>query len=65
KALGMLTQKGSSFTASMLRDLESGQRTEHEHILGDMLKRAARHEIATPLLEMAYTNMQIRQRGQD
>ncbi|MCF8152149.1 MAG: ketopantoate reductase family protein, partial [Sulfuritalea sp.] len=46
KALGMLTQKGSSFTASMLRDLESGQRTEHEHILGDMLKRAARHEIA-------------------
>jgi len=65
KALGMLTQRGSSFTASMLRDLENGQRTEHDHIFGEMLKCAVRHDISMPLLEMAYTNMQIQQRGQD
>jgi pyruvate carboxylase len=34
KALEMLTATGSSFTASMLRDMLDGQRTEHDHILG-------------------------------
>lgn len=36
----MLTERGSGFTASMLRDLESGARIESAHIVGDMLRRA-------------------------
>jgi 2-dehydropantoate 2-reductase len=35
----MLTALGSVLTASMLRDLERGGRTEVEHLLGDMLRR--------------------------
>ena len=33
----LLTQEGSTLTSSMLRDIESGRRTEGNHILGDML----------------------------
>jgi 2-dehydropantoate 2-reductase len=54
---GMLTQKGSAFTASMLRDIESGGATEGEHILGSLLEHAKRHGIATPMLEVATTHL--------
>jgi 2-dehydropantoate 2-reductase len=36
----MLTTPGSMLTASMLRDVEERKRTEHEHVLGDLLARA-------------------------
>lgn len=55
---GMLTQKGSTFTASMLRDVESGGRAEGDHILGALLARARKHRIATPVLEMAATHLE-------
>ncbi len=54
----MLTQKGSAFTASMLRDVESGGRAEGDHILGALLARARRHGIATSVLEMATTHLE-------
>ncbi len=60
KALAMLTQKGSAFTASMLRDLQGGQRTEHEHILGDMVRRGQRDGVGVDLLRLAYTHMAVR-----
>lgn len=60
KALAMLTQKGSAFTASMLRDLQSGQRTEHEHILGDMVRRGQQASLPMDLLRLAYTHMAVR-----
>jgi 2-dehydropantoate 2-reductase len=34
-----LTAPGSTLTASMLRDIESHKKTEHEHVLGDLLVR--------------------------
>jgi 2-dehydropantoate 2-reductase len=37
-----LTAKGSPLMASMLRDIEGGQRAEGDHILGDLLRRIAR-----------------------
>jgi 2-dehydropantoate 2-reductase len=49
----MLTSPGSSFTASMLRDIERGGPTEGEHILGDLLRRARSAGIAAPLLRIA------------
>ena len=54
---GMLTQKGSSFTASMLRDIEAGGRTEGEHILGSLLAHAKQHGLAAPMLEVAATHL--------
>jgi 2-dehydropantoate 2-reductase len=48
-----LTARGSSFTASMLRDIERGGPTEGEHILGDLLQRARALGIGVPLLRIA------------
>ena len=55
---GMLTQKGSAFTASMLRDVESGGQAEGDHILGALLARARKHGIAAPVLEAATTHLE-------
>jgi 2-dehydropantoate 2-reductase len=54
----MLTQKGSTFSASMLRDLEAGGPTEGDHILGAMLALARKHGLAAPLLEAAATHLE-------
>jgi 2-dehydropantoate 2-reductase len=53
-----LTQEGSPLTASMLRDLESGQRIEADHIVGDMLRRARDAGIKAPMLEVAFAHLQ-------
>jgi 2-dehydropantoate 2-reductase len=53
----MLTEAGSSFAASMLRDLESGGRTEADHIIGDLLRRAREKGIDTPRLAISYTHL--------
>jgi 2-dehydropantoate 2-reductase len=44
----MLTTPGSTLTASMLRDIEGHKRTEHEHVLGDLLSRGGGAQ--TPVL---------------
>lgn len=59
RALEMLTQVGSDVTASMLRDLRAGLRTEHDHVLGDLVDRAQRHGVDTPLLTMAHCHLQV------
>ena len=58
----MLTERGSSFSASMRRDLEAGLRTEGEQILGDMLRRARANGIVTPLLQAAVCHLQVHER---
>jgi len=60
RALGILTTRGSRFTASMLRDLEAGNRIEADHIVGDMLRRARVLGLPTPLLRTAYAHLQAR-----
>jgi 2-dehydropantoate 2-reductase len=52
-AIGFLTKEGSLLTASMLRDIERGGPTEGEHILGDMVQRADRMGVPTPLLQLS------------
>lgn len=54
----VLTEAGSTFTSSMLRDILGGHRTEGDHILGDMLRRARHHGIETPLLKIATAHLQ-------
>ena len=54
----MLTAPGSTFAASMLRDIERGAPIEADHIVGDLLRRG---ESATdrdhPLLRIAYAHL--------
>jgi 2-dehydropantoate 2-reductase len=54
----LLTQDGSALTSSMLRDIESGRRTEGAHILGDMLQRPRKHELPAPVLAIAAAHVQ-------
>lgn len=57
-ALGTLAQAGSPVKASMLRDLEAGQKVEAAHIVGDMLHRAQGHGVHAPLLATAWVHLQ-------
>lgn len=59
QALELLTQPGSTLTASMMRDLKQGFQTEHDHILGDLLD-LSKSKITKPYLTVAYVNMLIR-----
>jgi 2-dehydropantoate 2-reductase len=65
KARSVLLAAGSDFTASMYRDLISGQRTEHEHVLGEMCRKAGEQGLDTPLMAAAWCHMQVEsgQRG--
>ena len=53
--ISVLTEPGSSFTTSMLRDIEQGSRIEADHIVGDLLSR--RGSVAAPLLSTAYAQL--------
>jgi 2-dehydropantoate 2-reductase len=50
----MLTAPNSPLTASMLRDIERGAPIEADHILGDLLRRAASTDGS--LLRIAYAH---------
>lgn len=57
----MLTQEGSTVTASMLRDLEAGHRVEGEHVVGDLLRRARAAGQEAPMLAVAWCHLQAYQ----
>jgi len=57
----LLTQKNSIFSASMLRDLESGGRTEGEHVVADMLKRARAAGSDATVLGLSWAHLQTRE----
>jgi 2-dehydropantoate 2-reductase len=52
-----LTDPTGLWSASMLRDLESGGRVEADHIVGWMLDRARRHGVDDTLLSLAFTHL--------
>ena len=53
----MLTTPGSTFAASMLRDIEHGAPIEADHIVGDLLRRGAAQSGDSPLLRIAYAHL--------
>lgn len=53
-----LTEKGSTYTASMLRDIQSNSKIEGEHIIGDMIIRGIGKKIKMRCMEIAYTHIQ-------
>ena len=58
-ALAQLTAEGSTFTASMLRDIEGRGRIEADHIVGDLIARGRRlaPETGLPVLDRVYTGL--------
>ena len=55
----MFSDQQSTITASMLRDLEGGGRTEGVHIVGDMLARARAAGIDPGPLRAAWCHLQV------
>ena len=58
RARALLTERGSNFAASMLRDIERGGPTEGAHVVGDMLARARAAGLAAPVLRVAWCHLQ-------
>jgi len=54
----LLFDPKSSFTASMLRDMEAGGRIEGDQIIGDMYRRAHEMGLDAQLLRIAHCNLQ-------
>ena len=57
-ARGALTQHGSGFSASMMRDMLKGGPTEGDHVIGDLVRRAAARRVDAPILRTALTNLE-------
>ncbi len=56
-ARNRLTDPEGLWSASMLRDIEAGNQTEGDHVVGWMLERARTHGLEAPFLETAYTHL--------
>ena len=65
----MLTNAGSTLTASMLRDVEAGGAIEADHVIGDLLRRGGVAGLSLPMISLAtlhlktYDVRRIRQRA--
>ncbi len=63
RARHVLTEAGSTLTASMLRDLQHGHAIEADHVIGDMLARADSQHVAPVLLSVVYAHLKIYEAG--
>ncbi|OOG57420.1 2-dehydropantoate 2-reductase [Rhodanobacter sp. C03] len=63
RARGVLTEAGSSLTASMLRDLQQGHAIEADHVIGDMLVRAEHLHGEHVLLAAVYAHLKAYEAG--
>ena len=63
RARDVLTEAGSSLTASMLRDLQHGHRIEAEQVIGDMLARATPPVDERGMLALVLTHLQAYEAG--
>ena len=57
RARTVLTEAGSSLSASMMRDLEQGAQIEADHIVGDMLRRGTEAGRNLPMLRVTYAHL--------
>jgi 2-dehydropantoate 2-reductase len=59
RVLALLSDKTSTLTSSMYRDMKTGHRVEADQIVGDLVRRAAAHGIATPLLSSVLVRLKV------
>jgi 2-dehydropantoate 2-reductase len=57
RARTFIATPGSTFAASMLRDIERGAPIEADHVIGDLLRRGAASSLDHPLLRIAYAHL--------
>ena len=57
----MVTEAGSPLTSSAYRDLVGGYPVEVEHIFGDLVARARKLGVDTPVLDLATLNLRVSQ----
>lgn len=58
RSVRTMTEPGSPGTSSMLRDVLKGARTEHAHVIDDMLARAVALRLGTPILRVVSAHLQ-------
>jgi 2-dehydropantoate 2-reductase len=58
-----LAAPGSRTTSSMYRDLKRGAPVEVDTIVGDLLQRGRKQGLTTPILQAAFVNLSIYERG--
>ena len=63
RARSVLTEAGSSLTASMLRDLQHGHPIEADHVIGDVLARAGQSHEGHALLAVVYAHLKAYEAG--
>lgn len=56
---GHYARIGSPYRPSILDDLEAGRRTEGEHTIGDLVRRADLRGVPVPILRAALCNVQV------
>lgn len=59
QVLSLLTDRGSSLTSSMYRDMRGGYRVEADQIIGDLVMRGSERGIATPLLSATLARLKV------
>jgi 2-dehydropantoate 2-reductase len=59
QVLSLLTDRASSLTSSMYRDMKAGHRVEADQIVGDLVSRAAANGLATPLLSTVLVRLKV------
>jgi 2-dehydropantoate 2-reductase len=64
QVLALLTDKASTLTSSMYRDMKAGYRIEADQIIGDLVSRAAAKGIATPRLSTVLVRLKVYEQAQ-
>ncbi|MBV8307472.1 MAG: ketopantoate reductase family protein [Gammaproteobacteria bacterium] len=64
QVLALLTDRSSSLTSSMYRDMKSGARIEADQIVGDLVRRAAARGVPTPLLATVLVRLKVYEEAQ-
>jgi 2-dehydropantoate 2-reductase len=64
QVLALLTDKSSSLTSSMYRDMKAGHRIEADQIIGDLVRRARASAVATPLLSTVLVRLKMYEQAQ-
>jgi 2-dehydropantoate 2-reductase len=59
QVLSLLTDRGSTLTSSMYRDMKGGYHVEADQIIGDLVGRASEKGIATPLLSAVLARLKV------
>lgn len=59
----LLSNPATPMTSSMYRDLSQGNDIESEQVIGDLLLRASRNSVSTPLLNAVNVNLQVYVQG--